>query len=157
MKFYFSSILAVSILLIQITELNSYDLRSERNDLHRVLPKSRGKPFPKPQTHITTDNQHFLDERAFSFQYVHGSVVCDLLSTAFNRYYKIIFRPQNLEIVKSQGSTIRKIARELSSNKLNTKNKLPKKHSVSILKRVLVNIQLPCEDYPNLESDESCI
>lgn len=134
-KFLFF-ILACLILKIDLIDSKTRNeiLRGSSKDIKKLKSPARGqgKPFPKPQSYLTTDTVHYLDERAFSFQYVQGSVVCDVLSGAFNRYYKIIFQHY--------------------SNKPN-RNKNAKD---SLLKRVVVNIHQPCEDYPSLDSDESC-
>ena len=113
----------------------------------KFLNLNSGTPFPMPQQFVQTSTQHFLDSRAFSFQHVPGSVVCDLLSTAFNRYYKIIFRPNQYETAKNV------VNLRNSDTKRNQKNNRLKS---SLLKRVQVKVLLPCEDYPSLESDESC-
>jgi hypothetical protein len=114
--------------------------------------KTSGRPFPKPQSQILTDIQQILDERDFSFQYGKSSVVCDLLNLAFNRFYKIIFRPQTYDI-RGDGVTnrVRKLNSPIKKNKENIIGQ-PR-----LLKRVIVNVQMPCEDYPSLESDESCL
>jgi hypothetical protein len=103
-----------------------------------------GQPFPKPQSISQTNVLHYLEARAFAFQYAPGSVVCDLLSNAFNRYYKIIFN-SNQHATRISDKKYRK-TRQVGS--------IPA--DASILKRVTVNIHSPCEDYPSLESDESC-
>lgn len=108
--------------------------------LDRILPKSRGQVFPKPQSQITTDTQHRLDEHNFEFQFARGSHVCDVLSLAFNRYYKIIFRPHEKT----------RLSRQFESLELH------QDHRESFLKRVIVDVKEPCQDYPSLESDESC-
>lgn len=100
--------------------------------------KALGKPVPMPQTYITSDSQHFLDEQEFSFKFVKDSVVCDVINLAFYRYHRIIFRPE-------ENFQVRRIKR----NHMSSVNK------ANLLKNVLVNVVLPCEDYPTLESDES--
>lgn len=99
------------------------------------------QPFPKPQYMVQTQIQHYLDARAFAFHYQPGSQVCDLITVAFNRYYKIIFNPSQLRRGKP--------ARRRGMKKSQFKGDL--------LKRATVNIKLPCEEYPNDQSDESCM
>ena len=123
-------------------KISNEELRASKN--LKIVPKTPGRPFPKPQSQVITDVQQLLDEKNFSFQYGKGSVVCDVLSVAFKRYYDIIFRPQNI------ATNVRKIARSHkdSETKINPK--------ASLIKKVTMNVQEPCEDYPSLDSDESC-
>ena len=132
-------------LINRLSEIKSS--KNEFSNLHRVVPKSKGRPLPQPQSYISTETQHTLDERAFHFQYATGSVACELLSSAFNRYYKIIFRPQ--EFTYAKGVSIKKLFKTHPK-------KANKTGDTTLLKRVVVNIRDPCEDYPSLESDESC-
>jgi hypothetical protein len=104
-----------------------------------------GQLFPKPQFLIQTDTQHYLNARDFSFKYTKNSFVCDLLTNAFNRYYKIIFTPNEYETARY----VKRLKRKTTSNNST--------QARSYLKRVLVNVARPCEDYPSLESDESCL
>lgn len=117
------------------------EIRGSKNLLKNLNnpPRGRGKPLPLPQTYISTETQHFLDARNFIFEFVKGSSVCDVVNLAFYRYHKIIFRPD-------EAFSVRKI----KQNKVKSLKRDP-----SLLKRLLVNIQSPCEDYPSLESDES--
>lgn len=135
--------------LIQVGCLGITEKEQREKHLRHILPKSRGRPFPQPQYYVSTDTQHVLDERAFAFQYASGSVVCEILSSAFNRYYKIIFQPQLLDFARG-------VRRARLVNKPNPSSR-SHPNRASLLKRVLVNIKTPCEDYPSLESDESCI
>lgn len=139
-------------LLFELAVSNGANSKQSQHAKHvnKILPKSRGRPFPQPQVYMSTDTQHVLDERAFAFQYVAGSVVCELLSSAFNRYYKIIFRPQSLDYMR------RVSVKKVVNHKLFESNG-PHAKANSLLKRVVVNVREPCEDYPSLESDESCI
>ena len=113
--------------------------------------KTSGRPFPKPQSQILTDIQQILDEKDFSFQYGKSSVVCDLLNLAFNRFYKIIFRPETYD---KRSDSVTNRVRKLNIPIKKNKNIIGQ---ARLLKRVIVNVQMPCEDYPSLESDESCL
>jgi hypothetical protein len=117
-------------------------------NIHALVPKSSGQPWPLPQQMTSNSIVHSLDARAFAFMYAESSQVCQLLTSAFNRYYKIIFLPQSAEIL-GQKNFVRKV----KSNKKPPKSKLS---DPSLLKRIVVNVQQPCEDYPSLDSDESC-
>lgn len=116
-------------------------------DQLNIVAKSVGRPVPMPQVYATMDTQHVIDAKAFSFQYAKGSVVCNLLSNAFNRYYKIIFKPLEYEMFEGRHSLVKPIRRGGKATNKST--------GASVLKRVVVNIHEPCEDYPSLESDES--
>ena len=100
------------------------------------------KPFPMPQVYATSPNQYKINHNEFAFEYFKGSFVCHILSLAFNRFYKIIFKPaeyqQRTSKVKWTPESNVKYDRKKSLNKL------------------LVNVHEPCEEYPRLESDESC-
>ena len=119
---------------------------TNRADL-RLTPKAPGTPTPLPQIYTTLPTQHVLDERAFSFQYMAGSVVCNMLSSAFNRYYKIIFRPQEYEINEGRSNRVKPFVKSQKSASNRT--------HLGVLKRVVINIKNPCENYPSLDSDES--
>jgi hypothetical protein len=155
-------ILSLLILMIFVTKpflaLSNHHLPTNeelrgRKNLEDIVSKTPGTPFPKPQSQIVTDTQQILDQKDFSFQYGKSSVVCDLLNLAFNRFYKIIFRPQSYDI-KGDGVLINQV------KKLHRQNKETKENTINqarLLKRVIINVQMPCEDYPSLESDESCL
>jgi hypothetical protein len=116
--------------------------------IHALVPKSSGQPWPLPQQMTSNSIVHSVDARAFAFMYAESSQVCQLLTSAFNRYYKIIFLPQSSEILDQKN-----FVRKVKSNKKPPKSKLS---DPSLLKRIVVNVQQPCEDYPSLDSDESC-
>ena len=113
-----------------------------------LVPKAPGQPWPLPQQITSNSIVHSLDARAFAFQYAESSQVCQLLTSAFNRYYKIIFLPESYEIVSN-----RNFVKKVKSNKKSYKSSVA---DPTLLKRIVVNVQLPCEDYPTLDSDESC-
>lgn len=74
--------------------------------------------------------------------------MCDVVSNAFNRYFKIIFFPQNYEIIPNK-----KLVRRVRKAKKSVKEA---NLADNLLKRIVVNIQGQCEQYPTLDSDESC-
>lgn len=113
-----------------------------------IISKSRGQPFPKPQEYLSTNNQNQLDKKSFSFHYVAKSQVCDVVSLAFNRYYKSIFEPHKYQIIEN----VNLVSKKRRANKL----KKFKEQDKQLLNKLWVNVQEPCEDYPSLESDESC-
>lgn len=102
---------------------------------------------PKPQSIIQSSRQLHLDSRSFSFAYMPGSVVSDVLTNAFNRYYKIIFKPTEYDPINL---TRQRVKPTRSGGKLSHPPK-----DAPILNRVLVKVLNECDAYPNLESDES--
>lgn len=139
-----TTILVLIICLTTSWATENLNKNSRNSKIHKLknVPRNKGKPLPIPQSYISTDTQHNLDERNFKFQFVKGSFVCDVVTLAFYRYHKIIFRPTDLFHVK-------KIMKK--------ETKLPGKSSQGLLKNVFVNIHTACEDYPSLESDESYV
>jgi hypothetical protein len=113
-----------------------------------ITEKEPGQPFPMPQVFVTKATQHKIDQKSFSFQYVKGSVTCDLLSVAFNRYHKLIFQPQTYEINEKE-----RRVRKLTKHNLQNIEIEPNEVAID---RVIVNVEQPCEEYPSLDSDESC-
>jgi hypothetical protein len=106
-----------------------------------------GQPFPKPQSLTQTDRQFYLDPRGFTFAHAQDSVVCDLITNAFSRYYKIIFNPE--QYAAEIGS------RQLYRSKPTITLK-PGERNIDQLDRVIVKVKTECEDYPSIDSDESC-
>ncbi|RNA19155.1 beta-hexosaminidase subunit alpha-like [Brachionus plicatilis] len=98
--------------------------------LKNVVPITKGQVFPKPQMQISFGTQNILNKNEFRFEYVKGSQICDVVSIAFKRYYKIIF----------------------DSRLLRQTNRIK---NVSSIKKLTLMVHEPCELYPNLESDES--
>ena len=109
-----------------------------------------GQPWPKPQTMQTTPQQFSLHPAAFHFLVNSTSQTCDLLTSAFDRYYKLIFFPQTY------------LNHILNPHSVNTEKNYAIKKTLAdlrdapLLKRLNVHIQQPCDQYPSLESDESC-
>ena len=99
--------------------------------LKNVVPITKGQVFPKPQMQIIYDEQNLLDKSEFRFEYTKESQICDVVSNAFSRYYKIIF-----------GSRLMREKQPIIN--------LPS------IKKLTVMVHVPCELYPSLESDESC-
>jgi hexosaminidase len=109
-----------------------------------------GQPWPKPQSIQTTQQQFAMHPAAFHFMVNSTSQTCDLLTSAFDRYYRLIFFPQSyLDYVLNPES----INNEIKSR---PKKSLADLHDTPLLKRLNVHIQQPCDQYPSLQSDESC-
>lgn len=105
--------------------------------------KTKGRPVPLPQVYTTTNNQNLLNPKKFAFTYEQNSFICDVVSLAFDRYGKILFEPQLYQDRVS--------IRRLNTNKAGDASKA----LGGILTSLVVNVVQPCEDYPQLESDET--
>jgi len=109
-----------------------------------------GQPWPKPQSSETGPQQIAVQPSAFHFLVNSTSQTCDTLTSAFDRYYRLIFFPHSyLKYILNPNSVD------------NEKPFQPRKRSADLdatplLKRLNVHIQQPCEQFPSLESDESC-
>ena len=115
-----------------------------------TVPKSTGYPLPRPQSWAASNNQFRLDSFNFSFEFNEkSSASCDLLTDAADRYYKIIFDPTNYEIVKGHSNKARRVLRPNKSNIKNHANE-------ELISKMIIMVNGPCEDYPNLDTDESC-
>jgi hypothetical protein len=124
-------------------DVEAHRQKSNLNDWIAITPKADGKPWPLPQKMTIGQKQFLLEPRVFSFQYAASSRVCELLSDAFNRYYAIIFSP-------FESKTVRKLKKHKHEPAYNNDD-------IGVLKRLTVFIENVCEDYPTLDSDESCI
>jgi hypothetical protein len=93
-----------------------------------------------------------LSQEYFQFVYAgqngdkNGS--CDLLTDAFDRYFKIIFKPAEYEIVSKVKSKAKKIKRKASFKK--------RRSNGVVIEKINIVLNGRCESYPTLESDESC-
>ncbi|CAF1291157.1 unnamed protein product [Didymodactylos carnosus] len=107
---------------------------------------ARGEPWPHPQQINTTQQHLSVHPDTFQFLINDSSQHCDLLRNAFDRYYRLIFFSQN---------HVRFIL-----NKPLYENQsiidFPKSLNAPLLKRLNVNVRQPSDQWPNLESDESC-
>ena len=118
-------------------------------DMFYVVP-TVGQPWPKPQAMQITQEQYAVHPAAFHFLVNSTSQTCDLLTSAFDRYYRLIFFPQDyMNYVLNRDVP--------SQAKVKPwKKSLADLHDVPLLKRLNVQVQQPCEQWPTLESDESC-
>ena len=124
------------------------DPLDNRDKSHRIfVDKTKGRPIPLPQAYTSSSKQTALNHRGFKFAYEKGSYVCDVVTLAFDRYAKLMFNPQLYEI-NAGHATVRKMK--------NSKVNYNKMYSGEYLDRLVVNLNEPCVEYPNLESDESC-
>ncbi|CAF0749245.1 unnamed protein product [Adineta ricciae] len=129
---------------------NLYHGRRPRSSLNMFhVEPSVGQPWPKPQSMQSTPQQFAIHPSAFHFMINSTSQTCDTLTSAFDRYYRLIFFPQTyFDYILNPAS-----ATDDKSDK--PKKSLADLHDATILKRLNIHMQQPCEQYPTLESDES--
>ena len=109
-----------------------------------------GQVWPKPQSTQTTAQQYTLNSAAFHFLVNSTSQTCDLLTSALDRYHRLIFFPQTyMKYVLNPGSADNHI-KDIPQKNFKYLGDTP------MLKRLNVRVQQPCEQYPTLESNESC-
>jgi hypothetical protein len=109
-----------------------------------------GQPWPKPQSIQISAQQFAVHPGAFHFLVNSTSQTCDLLINAFDRYYQLIFYPQDyLNMILHRQIDPRQ-------HRTHLKTSLNDLKDVALLKRLNIHIQQPCEQLPTLESDESC-
>lgn len=140
------SILSI-VLLAFVIEANHAQRYRVPVDIFYVEP-TVGQPWPKPQNMQITLVQYAIHPAAFHFAVNDTSQTCDLLTSAFDRYYRMIFFPK---------SYMDYVLYQKKETTTQPKKKLEDLKDATLLKRLTVNIQTPCETYPNLESDESCM
>ncbi|CAF1646697.1 unnamed protein product [Rotaria magnacalcarata] len=110
-----------------------------------------GEPWPKPQSIQTTSTRFAVHPATFYFLTNETSQQCDLLRNAFDRYYKIIFFPQTYMLHLTDPLLADIKIRHLKETLRNVSDL----GDVTLLKRLIVNIEQPCEEWPSLESNES--
>lgn len=111
---------------------------------------STGKTWPLPQSVQTTAQQYAVHPDAFHFMVNSTGQTCDLLTSALDRYFRIIFYPQSyIQYILNPKSPEAQI-------KPKPKKSLADLRDTPILQRLNVYIQQPCDQYPSLESNEAC-
>jgi hypothetical protein len=129
---------------------NAHGKRPRRQLDEFYVESSVGETWPKPQSIQTTAQQLAVHPDAFHFMVNSTSQTCDLLTSALDRYFKLIFYPQSyLNYVLHPESANNEIKQTL-------KKSLADLRDTPILKRLNIYIQQPCDQYPTLESNESC-
>ncbi|CAF2329153.1 unnamed protein product [Rotaria sp. Silwood2] len=135
------------LLLVMISHSHGKRPRDQLNMFY--VEPTVGQPWPKPQSMRTTLQQFAVHPAAFHFLVNSTSQTCDLLTSAFDRYYKLIFYPYSyLNYILNPESTNNEMIEK-------PKKSLHDLRDATLLKRLNVHIQEPCEQYPTLESDES--
>ncbi|CAF1064636.1 unnamed protein product [Rotaria magnacalcarata] len=139
-----------ALLLVLLTVVSHSHGKRPRDPLNSFYVQATvGYPWPQPQAIHTTPQQYGVHPAAFHFLVNQTSQTCDLLTSALDRYYKLIFYPYSyLNYILDPESVIDEI-------KDKPKKTLFDLRDTPLLKRLNVYIQEPCERYPTLESDES--
>jgi hypothetical protein len=123
----------------------------------RIQP-TVGEPWPQPQSIQTTAQQLAVHPETFHFLINETSQSCDLLANAFVRYYRAIFFPHTYlsYILRSSSSFVTDDHRRQSRMDAVSRKNLSNFANVSSLEDLYVNVQHPCDQWPSLESNESC-
>lgn len=105
-----------------------------------------GEVWPKPQLIESTTQEYLINRHSFHFTINETSQRCDLLTNAFKRYYSIIFDTSNY------------IHSVLQSNHFHRRNEFNRSNleDIPLLKELFVNVENECEEWPNIQSNESC-
>ena len=105
---------------------------------------STGSPWPMPASMVTTNGSQVVKAMLFRFQATKYS--CDILESAFVRYFDIIFYGQP-SYREHSGDDVSRVEKH--------KNQ-PLQFEPVGLTSLNVAVQQPCEKWPSLEMDESC-
>ncbi len=136
------------LLLAVISHTHGKQPRQSLNTVY--IQPTAGEPWPKPQSIQTTLQKLAVHPDSFHFMINSTSQTCDLLTSALDRYFRLIFYPQSyLNYVLHPESANNEIKQTL-------KKSLADLRDTPILKRLNIYIQQPCDQYPTLESNESC-
>lgn len=121
----------------------------------RIQPTS-GEPWPKPQSIQTTFQQFAIPPDKFHFLIDETSQHCDLLTNAFVRYYKAIFSPQ-IYLSYILGSSFSWNTNDYKRRpRVNIRKNLSHMVDMPLLESLNVHVQQLCDQWPSLESNESC-
>ena len=106
------------------------------------ITQTIGQPWPAPKEMNSTSQVFGIDAYNFFFRDPKG---CEILEDAFVRYQKLIFEP---------GSRAKRAALKFQPWRALTSQKL----KAGMVSSLMVNVIKPClaDEFPSLESDESC-
>jgi len=141
----------IIILLILILNDISFGFNNKIININPTI----GQPWPKPQSIITTTKQLIIPSDLFHFRLNETSETCDLLTNAFIRYYRLIFYPDTYLSNIINLSSFSSINNDHIHSSMKNKN-LYNINDIPLLKDLFVNVEQGCDQWPNLESNESC-
>ena len=133
---------------------SSARIRGRRGLVHDVrVEPTMGEPWPKPQSIQTTGRQFAIHPDTFHFRISNTSQSCDLLTGAFVRYYRAIFYPKTYlpHILRQPDEPD-----QSPMNETRWRKSLSDLGDTPLLGDLFVHLQQPCDQWPSLESNESC-
>ena len=144
--------LFVCLLLFANTTVFGNEPFSHRGSVSNLkLQQTKGEPWPMPQSIQTSNQRQVLQPNGFQFVKNDTSQTCDILTGAFDRYYQSIF------FSHSYFSYLLGSPSLPPSNKNKFKHRTSNISAISVLEKLYVYVQQPCDQWPSLESNESCI
>jgi hypothetical protein len=147
--------LRLLLLVIIIDNLSAVSSHGRRGTLNTIrIQPTAGEPWPKPQLIQTTAQRLAVYPDAFHFLINETSQRCDLLTSAFDRYYRAIFFPNTYLSYILHASSNFSANDFINQSKSNEAWK--RTLSTPSLNYLFVNVQQPCDQWPSLESNESC-
>lgn len=142
--------LSIVLLMLFAAFSDSYG-KQPRGALSSVnVARTLGQPWPLPQSMQMTAQQYAIHPAVFHFLVNQSSQTCDLLTNALDRYYRITFFPQTYFNYIFHPESIDKQKESKLKANLNDLRDVP------MVERLTIFIQQPCDQYPTLESNESC-
>ena len=151
--------------LLLLTIIIVQSLSFARYYEQRTLPKpmgiqpTTGEPWPKPQSIQTTSQRLGVHPDTFHFLISETSQRCDLLTNAFARYHRAIFFPRTYlsHILSSSFPVLNDNHVNQARSYASSRKEPSTPPNASLLMDLYVNVEQPCEQWPSLESNESCI
>ncbi|CAF3654515.1 unnamed protein product [Rotaria sp. Silwood1] len=147
------------LLVITVESFSPVWSHERRGFLHAIrIQPTVGEPWPKPQSILTTTQRLTVNPKTFHFLMNETSQRCSLLTSAFDRYYRIIFFPQTYMPYIRRSSSSFTTNNDIYQTKINAslRQKYPSSiTNISLLMNLYVNVEQPCDEWPSLETNES--
>ena len=105
-------------------------------------PQTLGQPWPMPYSYKPSTLTQSLNQFNFRFEVTGND--CDILRSALDRYFNIIFYPGSPSLEQKR--------------RIDERLKFRPRQTNDILDQLSVNVKQPCseKDFPSLDMDESC-
>jgi len=133
----------VTFYVLFLATMVSYDRVLAGSNYH-AAQFSTAFPWPLPASMTTTEDAQVVEAMLFRFSATAHS--CDILESAFVRYFDIIFH----------GQPSHKKHHETDGNRREQNSNRPLLYKPVGLTSLDVAVQQECEKWPSLEMDESC-